>query len=66
MKRWNRGIVNGMQHFWEKVELEEYSIYSVYSTSENGIARRAGIAGIVVRYRNIAHLHHIDLYGNIF
>ena len=33
--------------FWEKVELEEHSIYSVYSTSESGIAGRAGIAGIV-------------------
>ena len=47
-KRWNRGMVNGMQHFLEWVELEEYSIYSVYSTSEGGIAGRAGIAGIVV------------------
>ena len=28
--------------FWEWVELEEYSIYSVYSTSESGMA------GIVV------------------
>ena len=44
-KRWSRGIVNGMQHFWEKVELEEYS---VYSNSEDGIAGRAGIARIVV------------------
>ena len=35
-------------NFWEQVELEEYSIYSVYSTLESGIARRAGIAGIVV------------------
>ena len=47
-KKWNRGIVNGMQHFWEEVELKEYSIYFVYSTSESGIAERAGIAGIVV------------------
>ena len=31
--------------FWEWVELEEYFIYS---TSESGIAGRAGIAGIVV------------------
>ena len=31
--------------FWEKVKLEEYSIYSVYSTSESAIAE---IAGIVV------------------
>ena len=31
--------------FWEWVELEEYS---VYSTSESGIAGRVGIAGIVV------------------
>ena len=44
-KRWNRGIVNGMQHFWEYVELEGYSIYS---TPESGIAGRAGIAGIVM------------------
>ena len=42
--------------FWEKVELEEYSICSVYSTSESGIAGRAGIAGIVV----------IDLDGLLF
>ena len=35
-------------NFWEKVELEEYSIYSVCSTSGSGIAERAGIAGIVV------------------
>ena len=28
--------------------MEEYSIYSSYSTSESGIARRAGIAKIVV------------------
>ena len=28
--------------FWEQVELEDYSIYSIYSTSESGIA------GIVV------------------
>ena len=34
--------------FWEQVELEDYSIYSVCSTSEGGIAGRAGIAGIVV------------------
>ena len=34
-----------MQHFWEYVELEGYSIYS---TPESGIAGRAGIAGIVV------------------
>ena len=38
--------------FWEKVELEEYSIHSVYSTSESPLsvptAGRAGIAGIVV------------------
>ena len=34
-----------MQHFWEQVDLEEHSIYS---TSESGIAGRAGIAGIVV------------------
>ena len=31
--------------FWEYAELEEYSIYS---TSESGIAERRGIAGIVV------------------
>ena len=31
--------------FLEQVELEEYCIYSVYSTSESG---RAEIAGIVV------------------
>ena len=35
--------------FWEWVELEEYSICSVYSTLESGIiAGRAGIAGMVV------------------
>ena len=34
--------------FWEWVGLEEYSTYSVYSTSESGIAARAGIAGTVV------------------
>ena len=31
-------------NFWEKVELEEYSIY----TSRNGIAGRAGIVKTVV------------------
>ena len=31
-----------------KVGLEEYSIYSFYSTSESRTAGRAGIAGIVV------------------
>ena len=34
-----------MQHFCEQVELEEYSIYSVYSTSESGITGKPGIAG---------------------
>ena len=34
--------------FWEKAELEEYSICSIYSTSESGIAVRGGIRGIVV------------------
>ena len=34
--------------FWEQVELEEYSIYSVYSTSETEIAGRAVIAGTIV------------------
>ena len=34
-------------NFWEQVELEEYSICSVYSTSESRIAGGAGIAGIV-------------------
>ena len=33
---------------WDKVELEECSISSVYSTSERGIAESVGIAGIVV------------------
>ena len=33
--------------FWEQVELEEFSIYS-YSTSESGIAGKAGIAGTVM------------------
>ena len=33
-----------MEHFWEQVELEEYSIYSVYSTSEIEIAGKVGIA----------------------
>ena len=47
-KRWNSGIMNGMQHFLGKVEKEEYSIFSIYSTPESGIAGRAGIAGIVV------------------
>ena len=47
-KRWNRGIVNGTQHFWEQVEPEENSIYSIYSTPVSGIAGRAGIAVIVV------------------
>ena len=32
--------------FCEEVELEEYFIYSVCSTSESGIVGRAGIAGI--------------------
>ena len=31
-----------MQHFWEQVEVEEYSIYSVCSTSENGISWNTG------------------------
>ena len=34
--------------FWESVELEEYSIYSIYSTPESGIAGREGLARIVV------------------
>ena len=34
--------------FRELVQLEEYSIYSVYCTSESGIARRAGITEIMV------------------
>ena len=34
--------------FWEWVELEEYSIYSVSSTPERVIAGRAGIAGTVM------------------
>ena len=34
--------------FWKKVELEEYSIYSVYSTLETGIAGRARKTGTVV------------------
>ena len=34
--------------FWEWVELEKYSIFSVYSTSESGIAGRVGIDGMVV------------------
>ena len=29
--------------FWEQVELEVYSIYSVHSTSKSGIAGRTGI-----------------------
>ena len=37
-----------MQHFWEQIELEKYSFYSIYSTPESGIAGREGIAGIVV------------------
>ena len=32
----------------EKVQLEEYSICSVYFTSESGIAGRAEITGIVM------------------
>ena len=35
-------------NFWEWVELEEYSICSVYSISGSGIAGRAGIVVIDV------------------
>ena len=34
--------------FWEKVELNKYSIYSLDSTSESGIAGRAEKTGKVV------------------
>ena len=34
--------------FWEQVRLEEYSICSIYSIPESGIAERAGTAEIVV------------------
>ena len=34
-------------NFLEQVELEQYPIYLVYSTSESGIAGRAEIAGIM-------------------
>ena len=43
---WNRGIVNGMQHF---LGISRTAKYSIYSTAESGIAGRAGIAGTVVR-----------------
>ena len=32
----------------EWLELEEYFIHSVFATSDNGIAGRAGTAGIIV------------------
>ena len=35
-------------NFCKYAELEEYSIYSVCSISERGIAKRAGIVGIAV------------------
>ena len=35
---------------WGWVALEEYSIHSIYSTSESGIAGRTGIARIVVMH----------------
>ena len=46
-KKWNRGIVNGMQHFLGIGGTGRVSIYSFYSTTESGMAGRAGIAGIV-------------------
>ena len=44
-KRWNGGIVIGMQNC---LGIGRTGICSVYSTSESEIAGRAGIAGIMV------------------
>ena len=34
--------------FWEQITVEKYFTCSIYSTSEAGTARRAGIARIVL------------------